>query len=330
MTDAGCFGYLYFLRDKIRYEATGQRAKEHSFELPRSDLKTPGWWASTTCVTFDFSRGGKYHFCPVSRRDVEDEKLRGALDGQPLLDAATKFERLLADSRARAEAREERLKPPPPAAPPTLSLLEPSGAEGGRMVEAAASTVRVRGVASHASGIASVSVNGQVAYLKQLAPQTVEFDARDLPLSAGTNAVVVLATATDKVTAQMIFKVAKIEVRVFDPMPGFETFEAMVKVRGVAKGFREVERVEVAGVRASLRRREDGSTEFEAESVPLSLVGVNTLEGFAQGTSGTREAFTVEVKRKPPAGPARLSVEDVLDLLRGEVAPARIAALVND
>ncbi|MGH9556974.1 MAG: hypothetical protein ACRD2Y_14235, partial [Terriglobales bacterium] len=45
---------------------------------------------------------------------------------------------------------------------------------------------------------------------------------------------------------------------------------------------------------------------------------------------GTREAFTVEVKRKPPAGPARLSVEDVLDLLRGEVAPARIAALVND
>ncbi|MGH9557367.1 MAG: hypothetical protein ACRD2Y_16265, partial [Terriglobales bacterium] len=96
---------------------------------------------------------------------MEDEKLRGALDGQPLLDAATKFERLLADSRARAEAREERLKPPPPAAPPTLSLLEPSGAEGGRMVEAAASTVRVRGVASHASGIASVSVNGQVAYL---------------------------------------------------------------------------------------------------------------------------------------------------------------------
>lgn len=40
MTWFGCFGYLYFSRDKVRYEVVHpQRSKEHSFELPRSALK---------------------------------------------------------------------------------------------------------------------------------------------------------------------------------------------------------------------------------------------------------------------------------------------------
>ncbi len=322
----GCFGYLYFSRDKVRYEVVHpQRSKEHSFELPRSALKQPHRWTTSYCLTFDFSTGGKYHFCHLSKEDMEAGKFTQVLPYQDLVDSATKFEDVL----AKAQAREERRKPPP-AAPPTLSLLEPSGAAEGKMVEASGKLLRVRGVASHASGIASVSVNGQVAYGKPLAPQTVEFDARDLPLSAGTNAVVVLATATDRATGQMIFRVAKPEVRVLDPVPGFETLEATLRVRGVATGFREIERIEIAGVRASLRRREDGSTEFEAESVPLNLVGVNTLEGSAVGTSGARETFKVEVKRKPPAGSPRFTLQDIVDMLQGEIAPARIANLVAE
>jgi len=111
----------------------------------------------------------------------------------------------------------------------------------------------------------------------------------------------------------MIFRVAKPEVRVLDPVSGFETLEATVKVRGVANGFREIERVD-----------------FEAEGVPLGLVGVNTLEGLAVGTSGAREAFKVQVKRNPPAGPPLFTFQDIVDMLQGEIAPDRIADLVAE
>jgi hypothetical protein len=98
----------------------------------------------------------------------------------------------------------------------------------------------------------------------------------------------------------------------------------------VATGFREVEHVEVAGVRATLRQRADGSTEFEAQGVPLNSLGVNKLEGFALSTSGLRETFKVEVRRKPPPGPPLFTLQDVIDMLQGEIAPARIAGLVTE
>jgi hypothetical protein len=331
---SACLGYLHFSQDTVRYEVLWpEQSKGHAFEFPKSSLHTARQWtfmgSSLPEAEFKFSGGGTYHFFHVAKRLLDAPTNRFGWDQvlpfQDLINAVNNFEDVLAELKA----REERLKPPP-AAPPTLSLLDPSGAEEGKTVEAAGSLLRVRGVASHSSGIASVSVNGQAAFLKQLAPQTVEFDARDLPLAAGTSAVVILATATDKAAGQMIFKVARPEVRVLDPTAGYETPEATVSVRGVATGFREVERVDVAGVRANLRRREDGSTEFKAEKVPLSTVGMNTLEGFAVSTSGAREAFKVEVRRKPPPGPPPLSLEDILSLLRGDVAPARVSALVAE
>jgi hypothetical protein len=207
-------------------------------------------------------------------------------------------------------------------------MLEPAGAEEGKTVSAYDPTLHLRGIASQASGIASVSVNGQSAFFKPLAPQTVEFDLRDLPLSSGTSAVVVVATATDKSVSQMTFKVSRSEVRVLEPGAGSETADAAVKVRGLAVGFPDVDKVEVAGQAATLRRREDGSVEFEAANVPLT-VGPNALQGYVLTRSGMRQSFSLNLKRNPPPGPPALTLAEVETALQNGLSKAKIASLVN-
>jgi hypothetical protein len=207
-------------------------------------------------------------------------------------------------------------------------MLEPGGAEEGKTVPGYDSTLHVRGIASHASGIASISVNGQSAFFKPLAPQTVEFDLRDLPLASGMSAVVVVATATDKSVSQMTFKVSRSEVRLLEPGTGTETTDAAVKVRGLAVGFQEVDKVEVAGQSASLQRRADGAVEFEAASVPLT-VGPNALQGYVLTRNGVRQSFNLNLVRKPPPGPPSLTLEEVQTALQNGLSKAKVAALAT-
>jgi hypothetical protein len=138
----------------------------------------------------------------------------------------------------------------------------------------------------------------------------VEFDLRDLPLSSGMSAVVVVATATDRSVGQMTFKVTRPEVRVLEPSAGSETQDEAVKVRGLAVGFQDVDKVDVAGQSATLRRRDDGAVEFEAANVPLA-VGPNTLQGYVLTRSGMRQSFSLTLKRNPPPGPPALSLAEV-------------------
>jgi hypothetical protein len=142
------------------------------------------------------------------------------------------------------------------------------------------------------------------------------------------SAVVVVATATDKSVSQMTFKVTRPEVRVLEPGAGSETTDAAVRVRGLAVGFRDVDRVEVAGQLATLRRRDDGSVEFEAANVPLT-VGPNRLPGSVVASSGQRLSFSLELTRNPPPGPPPLTLEEVEMALRNELPKARISALAG-
>jgi hypothetical protein len=142
------------------------------------------------------------------------------------------------------------------------------------------------------------------------------------------SAVVVVATATDKSVGQMTFRVTRPEVRVLEPNTGAEVVESAIGVRGLAVGFRDVDRVEVAGQLATLRRREDGSVEFEAASVPLT-VGSNNLQGFVVAITGQRLSFSVNLTRKPPPGPPALTLEEVDTALRNELPKTRIAALAS-
>ncbi|MGH9669719.1 MAG: hypothetical protein ACRD3A_06390 [Terriglobales bacterium] len=324
-----CYGWLSFSRDTIRYEVV-RGDSGHSFEFRRSELQVAKEWTTfglpNRAAELRF-QGTNYHFYQVARSNLESGRVRPT-GFQELINTANSPD----DAIAMAEARAARFAPPKPAAPtappPTISMLEPAGAEEGRTVSAYEPTLHLRGIASQASGIASVSVNGQSAFFKPLAPQTVEFDLRDLPLSVGMSAVVVVATATDKSVSQMTFKVSRPEVRVLEPGAGSEVSDAAVRVRGLAVGFQDVEKVEVAGQSASLRRREDGSVEFDAASVPLT-VGPNTLQGYVLTRSGTRQDFRLALTRKPPPGPPALTLQEVETALQN-LPKKRVAEMVTE
>jgi hypothetical protein len=320
------YGYLYFSRDTIRYEVV--RGGGHPFEFPRSALEVAKEWTTfgmpNRAAELRF-QGVNYHFWQVARSNLTSGRAR-SMGFQDLINAANNPE----DAIAMAEARYARYAPKPvapPAPPPTISMLEPAGAEEGKTVSAYDSTLHLRGIASQASGIASISVNGQSAFFKPLAPQTVEFDLRDLPLSSGTNAVVVVATATDKSVGQMTFKVSRSEVRVLEPGAGSETTDAAVKVRGLASGFPDVDKVEVAGQAATLQRRADGTVEFEASNVPLT-VGPNALQGYVLTRGGMRQSFSLHLKRNPPPGPPALTLAEVENAL-ANLPKKRVAEMVE-
>jgi formylglycine-generating enzyme required for sulfatase activity len=107
------------------------------------------------------------------------------------------------------KAKFEPAPSPPPALPPAITLLEPKGTEAGKPIEASGPALRVHGTAYHASGIASVSVNGQASLLKVSASGEVEFEAPNLSLDPGSSALVLIATAADRsqVRLELPFKV---------------------------------------------------------------------------------------------------------------------------
>jgi len=323
------YGWLYFSRDSIRYEVV-RGGGGNAFSFSRSELQVAKEWTTmgmpNRAAELRF-QGRNYHFWQVTRSNLESGRAR-SIGYQELINAANNPE----DAIAMAEARYARYAPPkpkaPPAPPPTISMLEPAGAEEGKTVSAYESTLHVRGIASQASGITSISVNGQSAFFKPLAPQTVEFDLRDLPLGAGMSAVVVVATATDKSVGQMTFRVSRPEVRVLEPGAGSESTDAAVKVRGLAVGFADVDRVDVAGQSATLRRREDGSVEFEAAGVPLAI-GSNALQGYVLTRSGVRQSFRLDLKRLPPPGPPPLSLAEVEKALT-DLPRKRVAAMIGE
>ncbi len=333
-TFTGCAGYLYVTAETIRYEVVAPATdKGHSFEQRRSDLRVVGHWTiwgqPTNFAELKFVGGaGTYHFGHVRKSYIERAGTARLTAGELLsytdiVNAINGFEEVM----VQLEARAERLKPKAPAAPPVISMLEPAGAEAGRFLDTPGPKLHVRGIASHASGVAGVTVNGQMAYLKPLAPQTVEFDLRELALNPGANPVVIAVTATDSASAQMIFTASRGEIRVLDPAANSETSEPAVKVRGLVLGMRDVDRVEVAGVAAALRPA-GSDVEFEAAAVPLKE-GPNTLRGSVLTRAGLREEFSVDVKRLPKAGPPPLTRAEVMEALGKGVPPARLSALVG-
>ena len=330
----GCAGYLYFSHSKIWYEVERPEGdKRHSFDYNRSDLTNANQWTiwgqPNEAAELKFSNGTVYHFFRMRKRWMDSSSTRfnwnDALPYQELIEAATRFDDVL----DRVRAREARLHPAaPPAAPPVISMLDPVGAEAGKALDLAASRISLRGVASHASGIAAVTVNNSAAHLKLLAPTTVEFTLPDFAVNPGASAIVVVANATDKSQAQIIFTLNRPDVRLLDPAPNTETEKDTVNVRGIAAGFRAIDRVEVGGKPATFHTNPAGEVEFEADAVPLT-VGANSIQGFVVPRDGSRLPFKIEVQRKPPPGPPPLALPEVLDALQKGVPAPRVASLVS-
>lgn len=329
----GCAGYLYFSRDAVRYEVTAPaNDRSHSFDHAKTEITAVGQWTqllgnSVDAVEFRFSNGSVYHFARARKKWVEAGR-SGTFEFlayQELVDATRNFHDIL----DKVIAREARLHPaPPPANPPVISMLDPVGAEQGKVLELAATRVTLRGVASHASGISSVTVNNATALLKPLAPTTVEFQVPEFAVNAGTSAVIVMANATDKSTGQLIFTVNHPDVRVTEPAVNSETDKEAVKVRGVAVGFRSVDRVEIGGKPATLQTMPGGEVEFVAEAVPLTI-GANVIQGYVTPRDAARMPFKIDVKRNPPPGPPPLTLNEVVEALQKGVPAARVTSLVS-
>lgn len=324
-----CWGVLLISRDSIRYVVLQPDGfQQDAFQYPRADLVVARHWNNFLSFVRErknaseirFRAGRNYHFVLLRP---------GALKGSPTpadIVPADEIENTI-NNFDQVAARLAPKPPPAPPSPPVISLVEPAGAEESRPAEVGA-TLRVRGIATQPSGIALVTVNGQPAQLKTLSPQTAEFLLPALALAPGSTSVLVLATAADKAEAHLAFSVMRPEVKVTAPAPGAQFTEATVAVRGVATGFRELERVEVAGQRATLARQADGSVNFEIAALPVP-VGESVLQGSAVSSSGHSESFTIAVKRLPPPGPPALGLQEVLDALSSNVPKPRLLALIE-
>ncbi|HYX71020.1 MAG TPA: hypothetical protein VE825_17930, partial [Terriglobales bacterium] len=324
-----CWGVLLISRDTIRFVVLQPEGfQQDAFQYARSELAVAKHWSNFLSLVRErknaselkFRSGRTYHFVMLRP---------GALAGTPTPADIVPSPDIEGTINS-FDATVARLKPPaPPAppAPPVITMVEPAGAEESRPAEVGA-TLRVRGIATQPSGIAQVTVNGQPATLKALSPQTSEFLLASLAIGPGTSSVLVLATATDKTESHQVLSVMRPEVKITAPAPGAPVSEATVAVRGVASGFRELERVEVAGKSAALSRQPDGSVQFEVAAVPVP-VGESTLQGSAVSSSGHSEPFTIAVKRLPPPGPPALGLKEVLDALSNRVPKARLLALIQ-
>jgi hypothetical protein len=223
-TASGCNGYLYITRGEIRFVVkTPPKNRDHGFAYPRSSLTAAGQWSfmgtAMPEAEFKFIGGRTYHFFHVRESVVEEAQAKLAwedlLPWQVLVQAATRFDDVLAQAQ-RNLARKAEAQPAPheeptrPAAPtgPKVYILEPAVADVSRPVEVTEPTLTLRGTATDARGVATVTVNGQPAQLRSVGGiTTMEFAARNLPLQEGANQLTVVATNVDKQSTQMAFMV---------------------------------------------------------------------------------------------------------------------------
>ncbi len=322
---SACMGYLTITHERMKFESKTEPA--HSFDLARADLTAAQQWrifgSTIEEAEFKFRGGSTYHFFHVKKRTVETANAKfgwgDVLGFQELVNGATRFDEVVAALKAQQHV----------AAPPVISMIEPADAAvEGKTLTATGGTLRLRGIVSQETGIASVLVNGQPAMLKQLTPQTQEFVVENVAVSNGSSAIVVLVMATDKSEAHKTFTVSRQGVRILEPtyFP-YETGDARVRIRGVAAGFANVQRVEIAGVPAVLTRRDSGEIEFQSDT-PIN-VGENNLQGYVIAATGAREPFALAVKRLPLAGPQPLKELEIEKALEDGLPSTRIMSLVN-
>lgn len=94
---------------------------------------------------------------------------------------------------------------PPPASPPTIILVEPSGAGSGETIEITSSPLTLRGVAMDNSGIPAVTINGAPAGMRPKSAQAAEFSSDPITLQPGDNKFEVDATNAAHAVAKVIF-----------------------------------------------------------------------------------------------------------------------------
>jgi hypothetical protein len=311
-----CFGIMYVSKTTIFYTG-GQGCDNARFQYGREQLVSVLPNSGGFTLLFP---SGKMPFTLDWRSDGEagpDEQAAAArfvaLIFQDYNAAEQEFARDIAPLRSGLK-------------PPVIAIFEPGDVQEGKVLRVAGDSVRLRGTVTSQSGIVAMTANGQAAQLKPLSQQVSEFDIR-VPLpSPGVNPVVVKATAGDTSEAEISFAVNRSSIEILEPTTRVESPAEFLKVRGMARGFGDIQRVEIAGQSAALTRRDDG-VEFLFDKFPLVL-GDNVLDGAVVTADGSRVPFQVLAKRLPPPGPPALSMKEVTDAL-GSMPKPRVIELVK-
>jgi hypothetical protein len=311
-----CFGLMFVSKSSIFYSG-GQGCENARFDYRRDQLT--GVQPSTSGFTL-FLPSGKASFTLDWRSDSDsgpDEQAAAArfvaLIFQDYDAAQQEFVRDIAPLRASLK-------------PPVIAIFEPGDVQEGKVLRVSGDAVRLRGTVTSQSGIVAMAANGQPAQLKQLSSQVSEFDIRLSLPNPGVTPVVVTATAGDTSEAEIAFAVNRSSIEILEPASKSESPAETLKVRGIARGFGEIQRVEIAGLPAALTRRDDG-VEFEFAKVPLTL-GDNVLDGAVVTADSARVPFQVLAKRLPPPGPPPLTMKEVTEAL-GSMPKPRVMELVK-
>ena len=124
---SGCVGYLYISRKTMRYEVLHpEKDKEHSFEEPIADLTVAKQWtflgSGMPEAEFKFRDGRVYHFFRLKKKMIgaTNEKMTwdDVLPWELLVDAATKFDTVVAQIQAANTQLAAAATAAAPAAPP--------------------------------------------------------------------------------------------------------------------------------------------------------------------------------------------------------------------
>jgi hypothetical protein len=323
---AWCNGYLYFTPTRIIYDPALTPFRKDGFSAKRTDItalnpRSAGLEFHLGDVTQKFAFISQPIAAVPAARDERTALMQFVeLLGKDFAAAQQQFLRQLAGLNGAEGAAF--------GAQPVINILEPAGASANATVNSPGPLLHVYGVAGGASGIRSVTVNGQPAKLVPLSPQLVEFESSPAPMNPVSNPVSVTAQASDNAQAQIAFNVIRPDIRVAEPPVGYQSSSPAVTVHGTVFGMHDIRRVNIGGVNANLVKRNDGGVDFDAPNVPLQI-GMNTIPGFVSRADGQDDTFTVAARRLPP-GPPPLTLPAILSGLRVGVSQQRIIALIGE
>jgi hypothetical protein len=205
----GCYGYLYFTRETIRFEVVQPDSdREHAFSYPRSSITEARQWkvlgSRIPQAEFKFPDGKTYHFFRIRESMLEEPSPRLRWEDvrtwQPLVEAATHFNEVLRSVEQHVNAQKPATSPGP-----TVRVMEPAVSDPNVPTEVAQPVVSVRGAALDARGVLSVTVNGVAAQLRSSGDiKAVEFSVDGVTLQEGLNRVTVVATNVDHRSTQLV------------------------------------------------------------------------------------------------------------------------------
>ncbi|HXE91886.1 MAG TPA: hypothetical protein VNK82_13095 [Terriglobales bacterium] len=91
-----CYGYLYFSRDRIRYQAVRPLAVKHSFAWPRAELKEAKASESETLMLVRDGKPQEFVALPAAKVDLGRHQPADVLPVRSMALAAAEFEKVMA------------------------------------------------------------------------------------------------------------------------------------------------------------------------------------------------------------------------------------------